>query len=212
MANAREGTQHVAPLPRGTDHNNAHAPHLTVSLHPHVPAASPCFLRWLTPCLYVFFFLFSTDFLFCGPVTALSPPPLPTDVRLSSPSRASHHDCHCPSKRPNCSCGTCSGLETWQTRCTAGTLFETRHVVPILPLVLFMIAVVLLNGGASPMMPALSMTHASVQVLVPFPQLSPHVHSYRSITPSPCALGQQVIALLLQLIVLPRLVSISARL
>ncbi len=54
------------------------------------------------------------------------------------------------------------------------------------------------------------MTHASVQVLVPFPQLSPHVRSYRPITPSPCALGQQVIALLSQLIVLPCLVSVSA--
>src|SRR6266851_3012132 len=85
-----------------------------------------------------------------------------------------------------------------------------RHVVPILPLPLIMSAVVLLNGSASPMTPALSMTHASVPVLVPFPQLSPHVCSYCPITPSPCTLGQQVIALLSQLIVLPRLMSVSA--
>src|SRR6266851_6094763 len=44
---------------------------------------------------------------------------------------------------------------------------------------------------------------------LPFPQLSPHVRSYRPITPSPCALGQQVIALLSQLIVLPHLMSLS---
>ena len=85
-----------------------------------------------------------------------------------------------------------------------------RHVV--LPLSLSLIArvTVLLIGAASPMMPALSMTHASVLVPVPFPQLSPHVRSYRPIPPSPCALGQQVIALLSQLIVLPRLMYLSA--
>ncbi len=51
------------------------------------------------------------------------------------------------------------------------------------------------------MTPALSMTHASVLVLVPFPQLSLRVRSYHPITLNPCALGQQVIALLSQLIV-----------
>ena len=66
---------------------------LPVSLRPHAPAASPCSLRQLTACLYVFLFLFSTDFLFCGSVTVLSPPPFPTDARPSSPSRASYHDC-----------------------------------------------------------------------------------------------------------------------
>jgi len=207
----REGTQRVAPLPQGPTRPHYQlqrysCPHFTMSLHPQVPAMSPCSLCQLTPCLYSFFFLFSTDFLFCGPVTALSPPPLPTDVRLSSPSRASHHDCHCPSKRPNCSCGTCSGLVTWRTRCTADALSRTRHVVPTLPLLLIAHVTVLLNGGASPMTPALSMTHASVQVLVPFPQLSPHVHSYRSITPNPCALGQQVTVILSCSIVLSRLV------
>ncbi len=53
------------------------------------------------------------------------------------------------------------------------------------------------------------MTHVSALALVPFPQLSLHVRSYHPIIPSPCALGQQVIALLLQLIVLPRLVYLS---
>ncbi len=72
-----------------------------------------------------------------------------------------------------------------------------------------MSAVVLLNGSASPMTPALSMTHASVPVLVPFPQLSPHIPSYHPITPSPCTLGQQVIALLSRLIVSLCLVSLS---
>ena len=65
---------------------------------------------------------------------------------------------------------------------------------------------VLLNGGANPMTPALSMTYASAPVLVPFLQLSPHVHSYQPITPSPCALGQQVTAVLSRLIVSSRLV------
>ena len=45
------------------------------------------------------------------------------------------------------------------------------------------------------------MTRASAPVPVPFPQLSPHVPSYRPITPNPCALGQQVTAVLLRLIV-----------
>ncbi len=93
-------------------------------------------------------------------------------------------------------------------RCTAGALLGTRHAVPTLPLLLIVSVTVLLNGGVSPMTPALSMTHAFVPVPVPFPQLSPHVRSYHPITPSPCALGQQVIAFLSQLIVLPRLVSL----
>src|SRR6266851_2227016 len=96
----------------------------------------------------------------------------------------------------NCSRGTCSGLETWQTRCTAGASSGTRHVISNLPLLLIMIVVVLLNGGVNPMMRVLSMTPVSAPVLVLFPQLSPHVCSYCPITPSPCALGQQMIALL----------------
>ncbi len=63
-----------------------------------------------------------------------------------------------------------------------------------------------LTGGVNPMMPVSYMTHVSVRVLVPFPQLSPHVRSYRPITPNPCALGQQVTAILSCLIVSPRLV------
>src|SRR5713101_6229451 len=78
--------------------------------------------------------------------------------------------CHCLGKRPNCSHGTCSGFVTWQTRCTADALSGTRHVVPTLLLTLIASVVVLLNGGVSPMTPALSMTHASVLVPVPFPQ------------------------------------------
>src|SRR5713101_1174062 len=39
-----------------------------------------------------------------------------------------------------------------------------------------------------------------------FPQLSPHVLRYRPITPNPCALGQQVTAILSRLIVSSRLV------
>ena len=120
-------------------------------------------------------------------------------------------NCYCLSKRLNCFRGTCSGLGTWQPRCTADASSEMRHVMPTFPLLLIANVTVLLNGGVSPMMPALSMTHASVPVPVPFPQSSPHAHSYRPITPSPCALGQQVIALLSQLIVLPRLVYFSVR-
>ena len=52
--------------------------------------ALQCSLRRLTTAWYVFFFLFSTNFLFCGPVTVLSSPPSLTDVRPSSPSRPSH--------------------------------------------------------------------------------------------------------------------------
>ena len=54
-----------------------------------------------------------------------------------------------------------------------------------------------LIGGVNPMMPVSYMTRASVPVPVPFPQLSPHVPSYRPITPNPCALGQQVTVVLL---------------
>jgi len=104
--------------------------------------------------------------------------------------------CYHLSKRPNCSHGTCSGLETWQMRCTKDASSGMRHVIPYLPLLLIAHAIVLLNGSVNPMMPALSITHASVLVPVPFPQLSPHVCSYCPITPNPCALGQQVIAVL----------------
>src|SRR6266851_9211008 len=114
--------------------------------------------------------------------------------------------CYRLSKRPNCFRGTCSGLGTWWPRCTEDASSGTRHVVPLCPLPLIVRVTVLLNGGASPMMPALSMTHASAPVPVPFPQLSPRVRSYPPIIPSPCALGQQVIASLSLPIVLPRLV------
>ncbi len=123
----------------------------------------------------------------------------------------SEFKCYCLGKQPNCSRGTCSGLVTWRTRCTADALSGTRHIVPTLILTPTTSAVVLLNVGASPMMPALSMTHASVPVLVPFPQLSPHVHSYCPIIPNPCTLGQQVITMLSRLIVLSHLMSLSTR-
>ncbi len=97
--------------------------------------------------------------------------------------------CHRLSKQPNCFRGTCSGLVTWWTRCTADASSGMRHIVLTPPLLLIVIAVVLLNGGVSPMMPALSMTHAFVLVLVPFPQLSPHIRSYCPIIPNPCTLG-----------------------
>jgi len=51
----------------------------------------------------------------------------------------------------------------------------------------------MLSGSVSPTTCALSMTHASVLALVPFPQLSPLVHHYHPIIPSPCTLGKQVI-------------------
>ncbi len=92
----------------------------------------------------------------------------------------------------NCSHGTWSGLVNWWPRCTEDALSGTGYVIPN-PYLSPASAVVLLNGGAYPMMPALSMTPASVLVPVPFPQLSLHVRSYRPITPSLCALGQQVI-------------------
>ncbi len=100
--------------------------------------------------------------------------------------------CYCLSKRLNCFHGTCSGLVTWRTRCTIGTLSRTRRAIWTPLLTLIVSAAVLLNGGANPMMPASSMTCASVLVPVPSPQLSPHIHSYRPIIPNPCALGQQV--------------------
>src|SRR5712671_3573452 len=100
----------------------------------------------------------------------------------------------------NCSCGTCSGLVIWRPRCTADALSRTRHVIPNpLPL-LIASAVILLNGSVNPMMHALSMTPVSVLAPVPFPQLSPHVCSYRPIIPNPCTLGQQVTALLSHLL------------
>ncbi len=114
--------------------------------------------------------------------------------------------CYRLSKQLNCFCGTCSGLGTWRLRCTRGASSGTRHVVPLPSPPLIALVTVPLNGGASPMMPALSMTPASALAPVPFPQLSPHVPSYRPITPSPCTLGQQVITSLSRLIVLPRLV------
>src|SRR5216683_6489093 len=119
--------------------------------------------------------------------------------------------CYHLSKRPNCFRGTCSGLGTWRPRCTRGASSGTRHVVPLPSPPLIALVTVPLNGGASPMMPALSMTPASALAPVPFPQLSPHVPSYRPITPSPCALGQQVITLLSRLIVSSCLVYLPPR-
>src|SRR6267154_2648630 len=98
--------------------------------------------------------------------------------------------CYCLSKQPNCFRGTCSGLGTWRPRCTEDASSGTRHVVPVPFLPLIAHVTVLLIGGASPMTPALSTTHAFVPVLVPFPQLSPRAPSYHPITPNPCALGQ----------------------
>src|SRR5216683_3948792 len=109
--------------------------------------------------------------------------------------------CYHLSKRPNCFCGTCSGLGTWRPRCTRGASSGTRHVVPLPSPPLIALVTVPLSGAANPMTPALSMTHASAPAPVPFPQLSPHVPSYHPITPSPSVLGQQVIALLSHLIV-----------
>src|SRR6266851_5129499 len=114
--------------------------------------------------------------------------------------------CYRLSKRPNCFRGTCSGLGTWRPRCTKDALSGTRHVVPTLLLSLITLVTVLRIGGVSPITPVSSTTRASAPVPVPFPQLSPHVLRYRPITPNPCALGQQVTALLSRLIVLPRLV------
>src|SRR6266851_3216248 len=108
--------------------------------------------------------------------------------------------CYRLSKQLNCFHGTCSGLRTWRPRCTEDASSGTRHVVLLPPLSLITRAIVLLNGGVNPMTPALSMTHASVPVPVPFPQLSLPVHSYPPITPSPCTLGQQVITSLSRLL------------
>src|SRR5216684_4125367 len=114
--------------------------------------------------------------------------------------------CYRLSKRPNCFHGTCSGLGTWRPRCTRGALLRTRHVVPLPSLSLIALVTVSPSGAASPMTPALSTTRASAPVPVPFPQLSPHVPSYRPIIPNPCALGQQVTVVLSRSIVLSRLV------
>src|SRR5216683_7350595 len=108
--------------------------------------------------------------------------------------------------RPNCFRGTCSGLGTWRARCTEDASSGTRHVVLTPSLSLITPVTVRLTSGVSPMTPVSYMTRASVPVPVPFPQLSPHVPSYRPITPNPCALGQQVTVVLSRLIVLPRLV------
>ncbi len=119
--------------------------------------------------------------------------------------------CYRLSMWQNYSRGICSGLETWRTRCTTDASSGMRHIVLNPPLLLIALVTVLLNGGVSPITPALSMTHASVPVPVPFPQLSPHVRSYCPITPNPCALGQQVTVLLSRLIVLSRLMYITPR-
>src|SRR6266853_1577281 len=138
----------------------------------------------------------------------------PDRSHATSFSRHLNLKSHCPcdsscyrlSKRPNCFRGTCSGLGTWRPRCIKGASSGTRHVVPLPFLSPIALVTVPLSGAVTPMTPALSMTHASAPVPVPFPQLSPHVPSYRPITPNPCALGQQVIASLSRLIVLSRLV------
>src|SRR5216683_1376773 len=118
--------------------------------------------------------------------------------------------CYRLSKRPNCFRGTCSGLGTWQPRCTRGALSGTRHDVPVRPLTLITPPIALVaatpSGVANPITPASYMTRASALVPVPFPQLSPRVLSYRPITPNPCTLGQQVTVVLSCLIVLSRLV------
>src|SRR5216683_5662072 len=116
--------------------------------------------------------------------------------------------CYHLSKWHNCSHGICSGLMIWQPRCTKDALSRMRHVV-LLPLPCLMIASVTPNGGVSHITPVLSMTHASVPVPVPSPQLSPLVCYYPPILSSPCALGQQVIAYHPHLIVLYCLVSLS---
>src|SRR5216683_6681216 len=107
--------------------------------------------------------------------------------------------------RPNCFRGTCSGLGTWRARCTEDTSSGTRRVVLTPSLSLITPVTVRLSGGVNPMTPVSYMTHASVPVPVPFPQLSPHALSYRPITPNPCALGQQVTVVLSRLIVSSRL-------
>jgi len=133
--------------------------------------------------------------------------PVPPWVQWSNELvREMYIKCYRLSKRPNCFRGTCSGLGTWRPRCTRGASSGTRHVVRTPFLSLIALVTVLMNGVASPTGPASYTTRASVRAPVPFPQLSPHILSYRPIIPSPCALGQQVITLLSRLIVLPHLV------
>src|SRR5216683_7028816 len=115
--------------------------------------------------------------------------------------------CYHLSKWHNCSHGICSGLMIWQPRCTEDTLSRMRHII-LFPLPCLVIASVTLNSSVSCITPVLSMTHASVLALVPFPQLSPLVCRYCPILPSPCALGQQVIAYRPCLIVLHHLISL----
>src|SRR5216683_5508866 len=117
-----------------------------------------------------------------------------------------HGLCYRLSKWPNCFHGTCSGLGTWRPRCIKGASSGTRHVVPLPPLSPIVLVIVPRSGVASPMGHASSMTCASAPVPVPFPQLSPHVPSYRPIIPNPCVLGQQVTVVLSRLIVLSCLV------
>src|SRR6266851_368483 len=91
-----------------------------------------------------------------------------------------HVYCYRPSKRPNCSRGTCSGLGTWRPRCTKDTLSGMRHVVPFPFPSLIAHVTAPLSGAASPMGPVSYMTRASVRVPVPFPQLSLHVRKLSS--------------------------------
>ncbi len=102
--------------------------------------------------------------------------------------------CYHPSKQPNCSHGTCSGLVIWQPRCTVDIRSGTRHIIP-LPLPLLVIVLAMLIGGANPIICVSYMTCASVPALVVFPQLSLCIHPYLHMTPNPCALGQQVTTL-----------------
>src|SRR5216683_2222628 len=88
--------------------------------------------------------------------------------------------CYRPSKQPNCSRGTCSGLGTWRPRCTKDALSGMRHVVPFPFPSLIAHVTAPLSGAASPMGPVSYMTRASVRVPVPFPQLSLHVRKLSS--------------------------------
>src|SRR6266851_718566 len=117
-------------------------------------------------------------------------------LKTATPYERWHSHCYRLSKQPNCSHGTCSGLGTWRPRCTKGASSRTRRVVPSPSLSLIALVTAPLSGVANPMTPASSTTRASAPVPVPFPQLSPHVPSYRPITPNPCALGQQVTVIL----------------
>src|SRR5712671_5524206 len=91
-----------------------------------------------------------------------------------------HWCCYRPSKRPNCSRGTCSGLRTWRPRCTKGALSGTRHVIPFPFPSLIAHVTAPLSGAASPMGPVSYMTRASVRVPVLFPQLSLHARKLSS--------------------------------